>query len=73
VLHLFQVEEFIQQHPAVLETLAFSAPHPLLQETIGVAVRTRAGEPRPSLEALHAFLDARLHRSKWSGKKLSTA
>ena len=42
----FEVEEALQQHPAVKEALAFSAPHRQFQETVGVMIVTKAGQQR---------------------------
>ena len=61
----FEIEEQIQQHPNVQETLAFSAPHNLYQETVGVVIVTNPGMPRVDLQELHKFLATRLNRSKW--------
>ena len=61
----FEIEEAIQQHPSVKETLAFSAPHEQYQETVGCVIVTRPGLPRVDLPTLHQFLEDKLHRSKW--------
>lgn len=61
----FEIEEAIVQHPYVREVIAFSAPHEQYQETIGAIIVTRPGSPRIDLPTLHAYLDSRLHRSKW--------
>lgn len=48
------------------ECLAFSLPHELYQETVGVWIVPVGGTPRGvDLPELDSFLEARLHRSKW--------
>ena len=61
----FEIEEAVVQHPFVKETLAFAAPHESYQETIGAVIVTQKGQPRVDLPTLHAYLESRLHRSKW--------
>ena len=61
----FEIEEAVQQHAFVKEVLAFSAPHEEYQETIGIVIVTKKGQPRVDLPTLHTFLDGKLHRSKW--------
>ena len=61
----FEIEEAIIQHPMVKDTIAFSAPHAKLQETIGVVIVPYPYLPRPDLIHLHQFLEAKLHISKW--------
>jgi hypothetical protein len=45
--------------------MAFSFPHELYQETIGIVVVTPSGTPRIDLVGLQPFLEGKLHRSKW--------
>ena len=61
----FEIEEAIQQHPHVKETIAFSAPHDQYQETVGAVIVTKPGFPRVDLPTLHRYLENKLHRSKW--------
>lgn len=61
----FEIEEVIVQHPAVKETIAFSAPHEQYQETVGAIIVSRPNKPRIDLPSLHKYLESRLHRSKW--------
>lgn len=61
----FEVEEVLLQHPSIKEAIAFSAPHPNYQETVGAVIVTVKGRPRVDLLSLHKFLDDKLHRSKW--------
>lgn len=69
----FEVEEAItiaSQSPdsplyqRVKQVMAFSAPHELLQEVVGVALVTPNGQPRPDIRILHAALKSALHSSK---------
>jgi hypothetical protein len=60
-----EIEEVVQQHPWVAQTMAFSSPHAQFQETVGVVLVSRGGYPRLDLASLHQFLENRLHRSKW--------
>lgn len=48
----------------VSQVMAFSAPHELLQEVVGVALVTPDGQPRPDIRVLHAALKSSLHSSK---------
>jgi acyl-CoA synthetase (AMP-forming)/AMP-acid ligase II len=61
----FEIEEAIIQHPMVKDTIAFSAPHAKLQETIGAVIVTCHDMPRPDLIHLQKFLEDKLHWSKW--------
>jgi non-ribosomal peptide synthetase component E (peptide arylation enzyme) len=45
--------------------MAFSAPHDLLQEVVGVALVCPNGKPRPDTRVLQAALKSSLHSSKW--------
>ncbi|KAL3461223.1 hypothetical protein BJX64DRAFT_300238 [Aspergillus heterothallicus] len=49
----------------VSETLAFSAPHDVLQEVVGAVIVTPPGRTRPDLRQLHEALGERLHQPKW--------
>lgn len=61
----FEIEEACQGHPYIKEVLCFSAPNEQYQESIGVVVVRHPGKPRIDLVTLHAYLEERLHRSKW--------
>jgi acyl carrier protein len=49
----------------VEQVLAFSAPHDILQEVVGVIFVTKPGKPRPDLRNLQEDLRISLHSSKW--------
>ncbi|KAL2869726.1 uncharacterized protein BJX67DRAFT_378781 [Aspergillus lucknowensis] len=49
----------------VSETLAFSAPHDVLQEVVGAVIVTPPGKSRPDLRQLHEAVQDRLHQPKW--------
>lgn len=61
----FEIEEAMQQHPAISEVMCFASPHNQFQETVGAVIVTSKATPRPDLYVLHKFLDQYLHRSKW--------
>ncbi|KAL2818783.1 hypothetical protein BDW59DRAFT_181831 [Aspergillus cavernicola] len=48
----------------VLETLAFSTPHDVLQEAVGAVIVTAPGRARPDLRQIHEALQDRLHQPK---------
>ncbi|KAL5333336.1 hypothetical protein BJX70DRAFT_381365 [Aspergillus crustosus] len=49
----------------VLETLAFSTAHDVLQEAVGVVIVTPPGMSRPDLRQIHEAVQDRLHQPKW--------
>lgn len=49
----------------VIEVLAFSARHNVLQEVVAVAIVTPQGEPRVDLRRIHAALRSSLQQVKW--------
>eukprot|EP00658_Telonema_sp_P-2_P007124 TRINITY_DN12655_c0_g1_i1.p1 TRINITY_DN12655_c0_g1~~TRINITY_DN12655_c0_g1_i1.p1 ORF type:complete len:744 (+),score=118.13 TRINITY_DN12655_c0_g1_i1:24-2255(+) len=51
----FTVEEVLSRHPAVMQCVAFSTPHTLLGEVVGLAAVLREGWERPSLASLRQF------------------
>lgn len=60
-----EIEGALLSHAAVKNLVAFSAPHDLLQEVVGVCVVTPPGVPRVSLAGLQAHCAQSLHPSKW--------
>lgn len=65
IISPMEVEEEVLQHPAVVGCLAFSAPHDVLQEVVGIVIVPKAGVPKVDLPALHEFLQERLATAKW--------
>ena len=67
VISPFEVEEALTSVAGdrVKATIAFSVPHDVLQETIGVVVVPRPGVPRIGLPELLDLLKAQIHPSKW--------
>ncbi|PIL31438.1 transporter [Ganoderma sinense ZZ0214-1] len=67
VISPFEVEEAVTSVAGdrVQATIAFSVPHDVLQETIGVVIVPRPGVPRIGLPELLDLLKAQLHPSKW--------
>lgn len=52
-------------HGRTLEVMAFSVPHEILQEVVGVVLVTPIDKPRPDLRQLHKSLRSSLNQSKW--------
>ncbi|KAJ4303436.1 hypothetical protein N0V90_002330 [Kalmusia sp. IMI 367209] len=74
IISPFEVEEAIlsaSKDPAstiynrVDETLAFSMPHDVLQEVVGVVLVGPNNKPRPSLDQVHDALRNSLEKTKW--------
>ncbi|KAH9846200.1 acetyl-CoA synthetase-like protein [Lenzites betulinus] len=67
VISPFEIEEAIMSvaKDRIKSTIAFSIPHDVLQETIGVVVVRAPGRPRIGLAELLDLLKAHLHPSKW--------
>ncbi|CDO73079.1 hypothetical protein BN946_scf185007.g133 [Trametes cinnabarina] len=67
VISPFEIEEAIVSvaKSRVRSTIAFSVPHDVLQETIGVVVVPVPGGPRIGLPELLDLLNSQLHPSKW--------
>ncbi|KAE8140256.1 hypothetical protein BDV38DRAFT_269254 [Aspergillus pseudotamarii] len=49
----------------ITEALAFSMPHEVFQEVVGVVIVTAPGEKRPDLRQLQEGLKGRLEQPKW--------
>lgn len=60
-----EVEEELIKHPKIAQVMAFSAPHDVLQETVGVVIVSKPGCTRVGLREIHQFLSQSLHPSKW--------
>jgi acyl-CoA synthetase (AMP-forming)/AMP-acid ligase II/acetyltransferase-like isoleucine patch superfamily enzyme/acyl carrier protein len=74
IISPFEVEEAIltasrtQGSPIygrVSESLAFSAPHDTLQETVGIVLVTPPGQARVDIRQLNEALKQSLHSTKW--------
>ena len=70
----FEVEEAIMAaaskldspiYQRISEALAFSVPHDVLQEVVGVALVTPSGKPRPDIKQLNEAVKSSLHQTKW--------
>lgn len=73
IISPFEIEEAITiasqdtssiLHGRIEQVLAFSAPHEVLQEVVGVAIVTRKSLPRPDLRDLQMALKPLLHSTK---------
>ncbi|KAJ3020617.1 UNVERIFIED_CONTAM: hypothetical protein HDU68_010095 [Siphonaria sp. JEL0065] len=60
-----EVEDAVLRHPKVQTAIAFSVPHDVLQETIGIVVVPKEGKSRVGLLELQKFVATILHPSKW--------
>ncbi|TVY81375.1 putative peroxisomal-coenzyme A synthetase, partial [Lachnellula suecica] len=49
----------------VQQVMAFSAPHDVLQEVVGIVLVTPPRQPRPDVRDVHAALKPLLHSPKW--------
>ena len=66
IISPLEVEEAVGSHPHVQACAAFSAPHDVLQEAVGIVVVPVPGKPKVDLQALHEYLGAgRLAAPKW--------
>ncbi|TPX69966.1 hypothetical protein SpCBS45565_g02004 [Spizellomyces sp. 'palustris'] len=59
------IESAVIEHPRIRNALAFSVPHNILQETIGVVIVPESGSTLVDMTELHRFLAESLHPSKW--------
>ena len=66
IISPLEVEEAVVSHTDVLACVAFTAPHDVLQEVVGIAVVPEPTRPRIDLHALHEYLgEGRLAAPKW--------
>eukprot|EP00899_Mesostigma_viride_P029467 jgi/Mesvir1/9705/Mv12179-RA.4 len=65
IISPYEIEEALMSHARVKDAVAFSVPHDVLQEAIGVAVVTPPGLPRLGLRGLLDHAQSHLHPSKW--------
>ncbi len=65
IISPLEVEEEIVQHPSILACAAFSAPHKILQEAVGIVLVHKPGVRRLDLPTLHTFLQDKLAVAKW--------
>ena len=65
IISPFEIEEAICGHARVKAAMAFSAPHTVLQEVVGVAIVPDPAQPRVDLAGLQKYVAAKLHPSKW--------
>lgn len=66
IISPLEVEEAVGSHPSVLACAAFSAPHNVLQEIVGIVVVPQPNTPKVDLHALQEYLgQGRLAAPKW--------
>jgi len=66
IISPMEVEEAVVSHPNVVACAAFSAPHDVLQEVVGIAIVFAPNATKFDLPALHKYLgEDRLAAPKW--------
>ena len=65
IISPFEIEEAIAGHERVKAVLAFSVPHDILQEVVGVAIVSDPARPRVDLAGILKHVAPSLHPSKW--------
>ncbi len=65
IISPMEVEEEVRHHPHVKDCLAFSAPHDVLQEIVGIVIVPNPNLTKIDLPSLHEFLQERLAPAKW--------
>jgi acyl-CoA synthetase (AMP-forming)/AMP-acid ligase II len=65
IISPFEIEEAIAGHERVKAVIAFSAPHDILQEVVGVAIVPDPAQPRVDLVGIQKYVASSLHPSKW--------
>ena len=65
IISPMEVEEAFIGHPDILQAVAFSTQHSVLQEVVGIVIVPRPGRPRIDLPGLHEHCQGRLAAPKW--------
>ena len=65
IISPLEVEEAVNSHPDVNQSVAFSTKHGVLQEVVGIVLVMNTGCPRLDLPSLHQYLGQRLAAPKW--------
>ena len=65
IISPMEVEEAFNDHPDILQAVAFSTEHSVLQEVVGILIVPRPGRPRIDLPGLHQYCQGRLAAPKW--------
>ena len=65
IISPMEVEEAVTTHPDIHSCIAFSAPHDVLQEVVGIAIVMHTNRPRIDLNTLHEYLGDQLAAPKW--------
>lgn len=65
IISPMEIEDAVVSHPDVLACAAFSAPHSVLQEVVGLVLVMKDRRPRMDLPSLHEYLGDRLATPKW--------
>ncbi|KAJ3243572.1 hypothetical protein HDU78_000332 [Chytriomyces hyalinus] len=60
-----EIEDAVLSHPRVLNAIAFSVPHTVLQETVGIVIVSRDPASRVGLLELQRHVASTLHPTKW--------
>lgn len=65
IISPMEVEDAVVTHPDVVACAAFSAPHDVLQEVVGIVLVMAYGRPRLDLPSLHEYVAEKLAAPKW--------
>jgi acyl-CoA synthetase (AMP-forming)/AMP-acid ligase II/acetyltransferase-like isoleucine patch superfamily enzyme len=65
IISPLEVEEALNGHADILQAVAFSTQHSILQEVVGILIVPRPGRPRMDLPGLHQYCQGRLAAPKW--------
>jgi len=65
IISPLEVEEAVVAHHGIVACAAFSVPHNVLQEVVGIVIVPEPGKPKLDLQSLHDFLGDKLVASKW--------
>jgi len=65
IISPMEVEDAVVSHPDVVACAAFSAPHDVMQEVVGMVLVMKDQRPRLDLPSLHMYLGDRLATPKW--------
>ncbi|KAJ3246725.1 hypothetical protein HDU78_006260 [Chytriomyces hyalinus] len=60
-----EIEDAVLSHPRVMNAIAFSVPHSVLQETVGIVIVARDASSRVGLLEIQRHVSSILHPTKW--------
>ena len=65
IISPLEVEEAVNSHPDIAQSVAFSTEHDVLQEVVGIVIVMKPNRPRIDLPTLHEYLSQHLTTAKW--------